>query len=462
VRKILLALLLLTVGAAAAAYCADSKIRRGAIVVVPVKGGITDAQLFFLRRALKDAEAAGASGFILNMDTPGGEYKATEKIVQALLKATMPTLTYVNTNAGSAGALIALGTRAVYMAPVSAIGAAAPILSTGAEVPETMNAKMVSYFSGYFRSVAAINGYDPNLVDAFMNLDKEVKIGDTVLNPKGSVLTLSAQEAVKEYDGKPLLAKGIASSIEDVVAQAGLRGNIVYFDPSGFEQIAQWITLLAPLFLLGGILGAYLEFKTPGFGIAGFGSVFCFLLFFTGHYIAGLTGLEAAAVFVLGLILVLLELIFFPGVIFVAAIGTALMFGALFFAMVDYFPGQSPNLDPAAFVQPMVNLSITLILAILVISLFARFLPDLPLFRRLVLVTRSPSGPSLSPAPAAVFRNIVSIGDTGTAASILRPAGKAEFGAALIDVVTDGDFLETGTKVRIERIEGSRIVVSAV
>ena len=338
--RFLLALVLL-ISTFASARAKEQDIRKGSVVVVPLSGEVTQAQFYFLRRILKKSEAAGASALIIDMDTYGGNLKAAVDMLGALMKSTIPTLTYVNTNAGSAGALIALSTKRVYMAPVSAIGAAAPISGGGEDLQETINSKVVSYFSGYFRSAAERNGYNPELAEAFINKEKEVKIGDKVINPKGTLLTLSAQEAVKDYDGKPLLAQGIASNLDDLCEKAGLRvKDIVRIEPSGFERIAQWITVLAPIFLLGGMIGAYLEFKSPGFGVAGILSAVCFLLFFAGHYIAGLTGFEVVAVFILGLLLVLIELLFFPGMTFLALFGTALMTGSLLFAMVDFYPSQ--------------------------------------------------------------------------------------------------------------------------
>lgn len=439
---------------------AEQTVKKGDVVVVPVVGAISEARFFFLRRALKKAEAGGASAMVLDMDTPGGELKATEQIVQMLMKSSVPVYTYVNTNAGSAGALIALGTKKVFMAPVSAIGAAAPVASSGEEISATMNAKIVSYYSGYFRSVAQLNGYHPELVDGFMNLDKEVKIGDEVINPKGALLTLSAQEAVKVIGNRPLLASGIARDMNEVCKEAGLvPGDIVKIVPSGFEILAQWITLLAPLLLLGGIIGAYLEFKAPGFGVAGVLSALCFLLFFTGHYLAGLTGLEVVAVFVFGVVLILVEMLFFPGVILVAALGTALMVGALFFAMVDYYPAQPWDFSFGVLARPMLNLSLAIVAAGFAIALLARYLPDIPLFRRLFLSTQSVSGPSISPQFSFQAGPEYSVGDKGVARTILRPSGKALFGEILVDVVTQGQFVEEGSPVRILSIAGDAVVV---
>ena len=439
------------------------EIRKGSVVVVPLSGEVTEAQFYFLRRILKKSEAAGASALIIDMDTYGGSLKAAVEMLGALMKTTTPTLTFVNTNAGSAGALIALSTKRVYMAPVSAIGAAAPISGGGEDLQQTMNQKVISYFSGYFRSAAEKNGYNPELAEAFINKEKEVKIGDTVINPKGSLLTLSAQEAVKVYNGKPLLAQGIASNLDELCEKAGLRAkDIVRIEPTGFERLAQWITVLAPLFLLGGMIGAYLEFKSPGFGVAGVLSAICFLLFFAGHYIAGLTGFEVVAVFILGMLLVLTELLFFPGVTILALLGTALMMGSLLFAMVDFYPSQPFDFSLDLLFRPLVNLGIAVALFVFAVSLLARFLPELPFFNRLILAQQSPSGPSMEMRTPAIFEPSVKVGEEGVAQTILRPAGKAEFGAALVDVVTDGEFLDRGAKVRVTLVEGDRVVVEGV
>src|SRR6202011_2702407 len=105
--------------------------------------------------------------------------------------------------------------------------------------------------------------------EAFMNKDKEVKIGDRVIHPKGAVLTLSAQEATERINGKPLLADGTAESVIDLMQKPGLKGKAVSRDPTGFEQIAFWITALAPLLLLGGIINLNLEFKMSGATLPG-------------------------------------------------------------------------------------------------------------------------------------------------------------------------------------------------
>src|SRR5437763_6156384 len=198
------------------------------------------------------------------MNTYGARLDSAAEITSALNRATIPTYTFINSNAGSAGALIALATQHIYMAPVSAIGAAAPVMPTGEDLPATMRDKTISYWSALIRGSAVRNGHNPDVGEAFMNKDKEVKVGDRVVHAKGTLLTLNAQEATEKINGKPLLADGIADSIDDLIQKSGLKGKAVSLGPTGFEQLAFWITALAPLLLLGGIIGAYLEFKIPG------------------------------------------------------------------------------------------------------------------------------------------------------------------------------------------------------
>ena len=437
--------------------------RKGEIVVVPLQGEVAPSLVLFLRRAVKEAENAGASAIIFEMDTYGGRLDSAEKITAILNHATVPTYTYIDSNAGSAGALIALATKHIYMAPVSAIGAAAPILSTGEDLPPTAKEKTVSFWSALIRSNALRNGHNPDIGEAFMNKEKEVKIGGQVVHPKGSLLTLSAQEAAEKINGKPVLADGIAESIPELVKKAGLRGEIVQFEPSGFEQLAFWLTALAPLLLLGGILGAYIEFKIPGFGVAGITSIVCFALFFLGHYFAGLAGWETVALFVLGFALVLLEVfIFGHSTIIVGLLGVLFMFAALVWAMIDRYPGQGFWPTGQMLKIPLLNLFLTFLGAAIFIALIARFLPKTSVYRRFVLSTTNPPGPSLAAEPRSFARELpLAPGMQGRALTILRPSGKAEFENHVVDVVTEGEFIAPETPVAVVSTDGMRVVVKA-
>jgi membrane-bound serine protease (ClpP class) len=438
-------------------------IRKGDIVIVPVRGEISPSLLMFLRRAEKSAEANAASAIIFEMNTYGGRLDSAEEITNVLNHAKIPTYTFINTNAGSAGSLIALATQHIYMAPVSAIGAAAPVLPTGEDLPLTQREKTISYWSALVRGSAIKNGHNPDVGEAFMNKDKEVKIGDRVVHPKGTLLTLNAQEAAEKINGKPLLADGIADSVVDLVQKAGLKGNVVSLGPTGFEQIAFWITALAPLLLLGGIIGAYLEFKIPGASLPGIISAICFALFFLGHYLAGLAGWEVVALFVLGMVLVIIEILFFAhSTIVFGVVGVFLMLASLFWAMIDRYPGETFFPTGRALAIPLLNLFLALVGAAIAIGLLARYLPRTSIYRRFALVTANPPGPSLAGTPREFATSVVlSPGAEGVSLSILRPSGKAKFLDQIIDVVTQGEFIPPNTSLTVVRKDGMRVVVRA-
>jgi membrane-bound serine protease (ClpP class) len=428
----------------------------GPVIVVPIKTEISQAQFYFLRRALKEAERDGASAFIIEMDTYGGEVKAATSNMDALLRTRVPTFTYINSKAISAGALITLATNKIYMSPTAVIGAAAPVMGGGDDLPKTMTDKVVSSLSAMARAAASKNGHRPDLADAFISKEKEVKIGEVVIDKADTLLTLSAAEAIKVYDGKPLLAVDVADSIEEMIQKAGLTGSVRRIEPSGFEQAALYITTLAPFFFFGGLIGAYLEFKTPGFGLPGFVSAFCFAVFFTGHYLAGLAGWEVGAIFAIGLLLVLGELLLHPGTIIPGVVGILLMTGSLLWAMVDRYPGESWIPPFAALVGPLTNFGLALVLTIIAGIVLAKFLPRTSLYSRLVLGSSvGGSDPVAVPSSAGVL----TVGQSGKALTMLRPSGKAEFAGQLLDVVTQGDFIDPGSSIRVVAVDGLRVVV---
>ncbi len=430
----------------------------GAIVVIPMRQEINDGLFFFMRRALKAAERAKAQGVILDMNTPGGSLTTTKKMVEALLKTTSPVVTYVNTEAFSAGALISLATHSIYVAPTSAIGAAAIVMGGGQDLPETIQDKATSGYSAFFRSVAEQRGHNPDIATAFMDKKKGLTVGGTVISATGSLLSFSAREATQVINGKPVLAKAIVNSVEEVATKEGWTGPLHTFEPTGFETVAFWLGSIAPLLLTVGLVAAYIEFQSPGFGVAGIIAAICFLLFFSANYLAGLAGLELVALFFLGFTLVLIELIFFPGILIIGLPGAALMIGCLLFAMVDAYPNQGLSIPLESFVGPLTTLAATVIASAIFLALFARFLPHAPGLKRLVLAS------TIGDVKEAMEREAslgVSVGAVGTAISPLRPSGKGFFDGRVLDVKSPGDFIPRDTAIRVVRLEGNVVIVEA-
>lgn len=426
------------------------------VLVVPLQGVVNKAQLAFLRRAVKTAEGSQMEAILLDMDTPGGELQVAVEMVDILRSTPLETATYVNPNAASAGALIALATDRIYMSPVAAIGAAAPVTGGGEDLNESMNSKVVSYYSKYFRSAAEEEGHNPDIAEAFINKDKEVKIGDRVISPKGELLSLSPKEAAEMIDGKPVLSSGNAENLSDLVKLAGWEGKIVQHEPSGFESLAMLIATWAPILLMIGIAAVYLEFQSPGIGLPAIVAGICFLLFFGGHYFAGLSGMEVVAIFILGAMLLVAEFIFFPGIFILAAMGTLMMLGALFVTMVDYYPAQEWSFDWQVLLWPFVNMVFGVVGAGVLSMVLVRYLPRTSLFSPLVLTATSAGEQVAFDSP----ENLV--GETGQTISLLRPSGRVEVEGTVVDAMSMGEYLEPGVQVKLTDFRNGQYIVRKV
>ena len=432
------------------------------VYIIPVRDQIATPVVYVIRRGVKQAMEAKADAIILDMETNGGALNSTEEIIKAIDNFKGLTVTYVNRKAFSAGAFIAVGTQKIYMAPQSVIGAAAPILmgpGGGVEgIPDTVERKMTSGVSALIRTSAEKNGHNIEVIEGMINKNKEVEIDGEVINEKGEILTLTNLQAEKRYgpDKKPLLSLGTIESINELIEELGFAGTkVVRIEPTGAERVASWLTAIGPLLLLVGIIGTYIEMKTPGFGVPGIVGVVSFILYFAGGYIAGLSGLEWTVVFVIGLGLFLLEIFVFPGTLFIGLIGGAMMLAALVMAMVDFYPGMPTVPNFGALRASLFNVLLAFAVAIVVILLLSRYLLHVPMFHRLVAAGASGAGSDRKVAEQQKSR----LGEIGTTISPLRPGGKAQFGETILDVISQGEMIPRSTKVRVIGFSGTDSIV---
>ena len=179
------------------------------------------------------------------------------------------------------------------------------------------------------------------------------------------------------------------------------------------------------------------------------------LLLLAAVLLGGLAGLEDIALFVVGLILVIVEVFFFPGYGFLGVAGVALMVFALLMGMIEHYPG-SPTMPPLPeFQVPVLKLAGALLFSGVGLLLASRFLPSTPLFGRLVLQSATHRSEGFSAADDTTHL----VGQLGVASTLLRPSGTARFGDTPLNVVTRGDFIEAGAEIVVVEAHGSRIVV---
>lgn len=395
--------------------------------VIPVQDQIGKPTFYIIRRGLKEAIEQKADIVVLNMKTPGGALDATFDIMEALGKFPGKTVTFVDDQAISAGAFIAATTEEIWFAPRGKIGAAAPVSSTGQDIDKTMRQKVVSFLRAEVRSISEGKGYRGQVVSAMIDEDFELKIGDTVLKPKGELLTLTASEAMKTYGepAVPLLGAGIAVDIPTLLEKKFGSGNyeVREFRVTWSESLAQYLTALAPILTGLGLLALFLEFKMPSNGIfAGVGVLLLLVVFF-GHYVAGFSGHEPVLLFTLGLLLVLAEVLFFPGLALPAITGVSLMLIALVWSMADLWPNEPVTFSGDAFARPLTTVGVGVLLSVGIGVALLRYLPQGWIWDRLTV--NSVVG-SVAQAAAGGATASGLIGATGVAATALRPGGQVE------------------------------------
>ncbi|RYD19044.1 MAG: hypothetical protein EOP88_20415 [Verrucomicrobiaceae bacterium] len=433
------------------------------VVVIPIREQIAKPELFILRRGLKEAIEQKVDTIVLDMNTPGGGIDVAFEMLQALEKFPGKTVTYVNRDATSAGALIAAGTDEIHFAPAATIGSAAPVNSDGTNIESTMQKKVVSYLRARVRSISEGKGYRGDVISAMIDQDYELKIGDHVIKPKGELLNLTAQEAMKTYGdpAQPLLGAGISENIEALVARLHGPGNhtITRLEVTWSENLAQYLTAVTPVLMGLGLLCMFIEFKTPGFGIFGISGLALLGVVFFGQFVAGLSGHEPVLFFLLGALLVAVEVFFFPGMVVPALTGAALMLGSLVWAMTDLWPGQPVTLSGDLLVRPLINVMAGVVLAIVLFLLILRFLPRGGLWGNMVL--EAAVGGSAAD-PHGLSGGGVQLGDTGTAVTPLFPSGQVEIGGKRYEARVAMGHAEKGTAVKVTGVAGFGIVVEVL
>lgn len=458
---LLSALLLLAPGAAPA----ETEPANGIVYSIPIRGMIEPALLYVIRRGVAEANATGARAIVFVMDTPGGTVDAAKDIVRTIQKLNVPTYTFVEKDAFSAGAIIALATKHIYMAPGSVIGDAMPIMMTPfggpQEMPDDLKEKAVSAVAVLIRSAAEQGGHDKDLAEKMVRRETEYKIGNEIIGKKGELLALTNVEAERKIgkEARPLLSEGTVKDLDEMLGKVGLGGaTVVELDVTAVERIARFIAAFAPVFLMLGLLGIYVEVKTPGFGLPGIAGIVFLAIFFWGHHIAGLAGMEDIVIFLIGLVLLLVELLLIPGFGVVGLTGIVLMIWAALSAMTRHYPGTPWWPTWENLQQPLMNLSLALVGTGIVAAVLAKFLPSSPIFHRLVLdsSTNRKSGFAASTDEPSL------VGQEGVALSTLRPGGTAMFGERKLNVVTRGMFIDPQARIRIVESHGNRIVVEPV
>lgn len=399
------------------------------VYAVPIRGEIEPGLAAFIARGLTLAERNNAV-LLLEINTFGGRVDAATEIKDLLFKAKVPVIAYVSERAWSAGALIALAAPQVAMAPGSSIGAAEP---------RPMDEKTVSALRAEFESTAGRAGRNPRVAGAMVDADLAIE----GLVEKGKILTLSADDAV-EWG----IADVLANSRHEVLVHFGYDNyELIPLTPHWAERIARFVTTstVSSLLLTLGFLGLIFEITTPGWGVPGTGGLIALALFFGGRYVTGLAGFEEIGLFILGILLLAMEIFVIPG------FGLAGILGII--AVVVSVVLVFGNLQAA-----LTSLFIALSVSIVAIILLWKRIQQGHFWQRLVLSHTESKDEGYS-APAD-FSHL--LGHEGLTLTPLRPAGTVVIDGVRYDVVSEGGFIAENSLIEVVLLEGTRIVVREV
>ena len=414
-----------------------------------IKQNIAPPALHRTQRAFMEADSLQADFVLLHMNTYGGMVDAADSIRTRIMQSRIPVIVYVDNNAASAGALISIAADRIYMRPGGNIGAATVVDQTGEVVPD----KFQSYMRSMMRSTAEAKGRDPDIAQAMV--DPSIEIEGVI--EAGKVLTFTASEAMRFG-----FAEGMAESVEEVLELAGIeRYEIVEQRLSFTDRVIQFlinpiVSGILIMLILGGI---YFELQTPGIGFPILASISAALLYFAPLYLEGLATHYEIALFVLGLLLIAIELFAIPGFGVTGVLGAIFMISGLALAMVG-----NTGFDFTGVPFNEVLMAFLIVIIAFFLSLTGSFYLGQRLFTtnrfgELALNTVQETSSGYTSADVTM-RSLV--GKTGMAFTMLRPSGKVEIEDEVYDATALTGFVDKGEGIRVVKYETSQVFVVKV
>lgn len=498
---------------------ASTAIAAGAdVAIIRIEGLIYDFTLDSLRRRVDRALEGGATVIVIELDTPGGVVTSALKIARYLKSdVPVPTIAWIHNEAYSAGILVASACNQIVMSPSSVTGDCAPIVPT-MELAPTERAKALSPILEEFRDNARANHYDYAMFHAMCVLGVEVyqieheETGQRRLVnqadyrvmvlaeeiPAGAASTtqpdlygVSIELATDDdrgkwkrvaliHDGKTLLTVNQNRAVDIGLAQSSSIRNendlrqylnaasVTPIPQSWSENMAGWLThpAVRAVLILALILGAYVEFQSPGIGVPGTVAAIALVLLMGAPYLVGLAEIWHILLFFLGFILLMVELLLIPGFGVFGVSGIICMFIGLVLAVVPTRGNGTFNLPPPEMMGLLQQTILFTLLAglgsLVGFYYIFKYVERIPLFNRLILHNPLPqgvAGPAVS-GSEVVGQGVIQVGNLGRAQTPLRPSGRAEIQGQIIDVVTlGGSWVELGATVKVIEVHGNRIVV---
>jgi membrane-bound serine protease (ClpP class) len=460
------------------------------VYFIPIQGEIDRSLVVFLRRSIDRAKEEGAQFIIFDINTFGGRVDSALQI-STLIGAAEPAETIAFVTSGpestgvswSAGALISFACSRIYMSPGTSMGAAAPV-TMGSEGPVAASEKVVSAVRAQMAALAEKNGYPVAVAKAMVDLDielREVYVDDEVIavtaaelgevkrkaqregktfeegmvvSPVGKLLTLTAKE-MERYS----VSSGTVSNQDQLIKVLNVpEAETVFLRESPADSAVGFITSagFTTVLIIIGLVSLFIEITSPGFGVPGTIAIICFAVVFASYALLGTVGSIELILFVLGLILLILEIFIIPGFGVAGVLGIVLIVASLVLSMQG-FVVPSFEWEKNLFRRNLAVVGVGVVSSFITFSILAYFLPHIRLFSGLTLGTTQTADTGFTVQTQE--ESSLLLGKQGVTVTVLRPSGKAEIEGELVNVETEGEYVESGKMVEVIEVSGNRVVV---
>lgn len=432
------------------------------VYVFDLKEPIMPAAWRMTKRSFEEAEKLNAAYILIHMNTYGGMVDVADSIRTIILNSEIPVYVFIDNNAASAGALISIAADSIYMRPGGNIGAATVVNQTGEAMPD----KYQSYMRSTMRATAESHGKDTVIRgnDTIADWHRDPLIAEAMVDPRtsipgiidtGKVLTFTAEEAIKHG-----YAEGLAESIPEVLELAGVKEyEIRKQEVTGLDKVINFLMnpALQGILIMIVIGGIYFELQTPGLGFPIAASIIAAVLYFAPLYLEGIAENWEVMLFVLGVVLLALEVFVIPGFGVAGFGGITLIIIGLTLGMIDNIVFEfdfttALNAILKAFFTVVVSITISFVLSIyLSKKLFtSQLFPDLAL-QTVQIDTDGYVGVNTE------YKSLV--GKNGIAHTVLRPSGRVEVDGEIYDAKSLYGYIDRGEQVTVIRFETGQLYV---
>lgn len=398
--------------------------------------------------ALEEAVEKQADLVLIEMSTYGGMLESADSIRTKILESPIPVYIFINHNAASAGALIAIACDSIYMTPGSTIGAATVVDQSGQVVPD----KYQSYMRAMMRSTAQAKGRDPNIAQAMV--DPRIRIEGII--DSGSVLTFTASEAFTHN-----FCEGIAENYKGALKLAGITDyEIIEQKLKPMDKVIGFLIhpIVSGLLIMIIIGGIYFELQTPGIGFPLGAAITAALFYFAPLYLEGLADHWEILLFIIGVVLIAVEIFALPGFGVAGISGIVLIIAGLTLSLLDNVGLDFRPVGFSSIISAFFLVIISIFMAIVLSYLLTRSLfTQNKLFGTLALDTTMVTTDGYTSSDRH-YREM--IGQTGIAHTILRPSGKVRIGNDVFDATALSGYIDKGEKIVVVKYETTQLFVN--